>query len=85
MVVMLGHESIIALLLVDYQSLGCAQAHMLDVVPKPSSNPCGLLGGLFGICVVLGVDPSYDGRHALSPLCAGVRRDIWGQFLGSVV
>ena len=30
------------------RTLGCAQAHMLDVALDPLSNPCGLLGGLLG-------------------------------------
>jgi hypothetical protein len=46
------------------------QAHLLDVVPEPPSNPCGSLGGLFGVRMVLGMDPSAMVATHLKGKCA---------------
>jgi hypothetical protein len=45
----------------------CAQAHQYDVALEPSSYLQGLLGReeFIRCSISLGVDPSYDGRHAL--------------------
>jgi hypothetical protein len=58
-------ESIVTGFLLKAEFLGCVQAHLLDIALEPSSNPCELLGGLFGVCG-LGSDPSRGGRHAVS-------------------
>jgi hypothetical protein len=44
----------------------CAQAHQYDVATKPPSNLLIIDWGFIQCPCNLGVDPSWDGRHALS-------------------